>query len=151
VNHEHRVRRRLGASAGPGEHILAVRRDVEVVDATLERDGLDVLKRDWVDNIDAAGGGGLDLRKLRYVVTRQGDRHIKPSAIGCYIDKIGVPAERDSFGRLQSLSVENGDCVVRLFADVDSAAVRGHHNPVGRFDPLDLSYHLIGGRVDDVD
>src|SRR5215813_13975478 len=54
INHEHRVRWRFGASAGPSEHVLAVRSDVEVVDTALERDGLDVLKRGSVDNVDAA-------------------------------------------------------------------------------------------------
>ena len=45
VDHVHRVGRpAFDAAAGPSEHVLAVRGDVQVVDAAPDRDGLDVLQ-----------------------------------------------------------------------------------------------------------
>src|SRR5438876_2855378 len=118
---------------------------------TLFRSGLDLLKLGGVDNVDAAARIGLDLRKLRIVVVRQGDRDIDPFPIGSDIDKVGVPAQRNSFSLLKSLSVVNDERLVRLFADVDFAVVRSYRNPVRRLDPLDLSHHLVRGGIDDVD
>ncbi len=151
VNHVHHVRRRLGASARPGNDVLAVRGDVQVMDAAFDRDGLEFLKRDGVDHVDAAARIGLDLRKLRQVVIRKGDRHIDPSPIRGDIDKVGVPAQRNLLGHLKGLAIDDGERLVRFLADVDSAAVGGDRDPVARFDSLDLSHHLVRGGVDDVD
>jgi hypothetical protein len=67
------------------------------------------------------------------------------------LSEVRVPAQRNPLGLLHGLAVDDDERVPRFFADVDSAAVRGYRNPMGRFDPLDLSYHLVRGGIDDVD
>ena len=120
------------------------------MNASPERDGLDLLKRDTVDHVHAAARVGLDLRKLRVVVIGLSDRHIDPSSIGSDIDEVGVTAEWDPLGHLQGLAVDNGEYLVGLVADIDSTAVRGDRDPMRRFHSLDLSHHLVRDRVDDV-
>jgi len=59
VDHGHQVGRRYGVSSDPANHVLAIRRDIQVVYAAPYRDGLDVLKRGGVNHVDAAVRLGL--------------------------------------------------------------------------------------------
>src|SRR5579871_7029659 len=67
------------------------------------------------------------------------------------INEVGIAAQGNPLRHLKGFAVYNGDCVIGLFADVDPAVVRGHRDAVRRLDPLDLSHHLVGRGVDDVD
>jgi hypothetical protein len=60
-----------------------------------------------------------------------------------------VGTTRDLVSHPRSLPVDNVKRSVGFFTDVDSAAVLGCRNPMGRFDPLDLCHHLIRGGIDD--
>ena len=63
---------------------------------------------------------------------------------------VPLPLQKHPVARHEDV-VENGERLVRLFTDVDPGAVGGHRNPMGCFDPLDLSHHLVRGGIDDVD
>ena len=122
---------------GTGHDILAVRRDVRVVDAALGRKRLDVLQRGGVDHIDAAG--------------RLDDADVDPLSIGSHRDIVGVAAQRDAVGHLQRLRVDDVERAVRFVAHVDPGALRGDRDAVVHFDPFDHSHHLVRDGIDDVD
>ena len=120
-----------------GHDVLAVGRDVRVVDAALRLQRLDVLQRRRVDHVDAA--------------RRLDDPDVDAPAVAADGDVVRVAAQRNPVRHLQRLGVDDVERAVGFVADVDAAAVRRDRRAVVHFDPVDDADDLVGAGIDDVD
>src|SRR6185295_14301299 len=119
-----------------GDDVLPVRCDVGVVDRALRRQRLDALHRRGVDHVDAA--------------RRLDDADIHPLAVLADGEIVRMAAERHLLDDLERLAVDDVESAERFVADVDPRAVGRDRGAVIDFDPVDLTDHLVGGRIDDV-
>jgi len=97
------------ARDGARDDVLAVRRDVRIVDAALRRQRLDVLERRGVDDVDATG--------------RLDDPDVHAASVAADGDVVRVPAQRDPVRHLERLRVDDVERALGFIADVDAAAV----------------------------
>ncbi len=102
----------------------------------LGRQGFDVFQNARVNHVDAAGG--LD------------DTDVDAPPIGGHGNIVGVAAQRNALGHLQSRAVNYVECAFGFIADIDAAAVGGHRHPVVYLDPLDHADHFICGGIDHI-
>ena len=116
--------------------ILAVGRDIDVVQAPVGLDALGACQRLAVD----------DFHRARVA----GDCDHDAAVLG-YCEVVGVAAELDLLDELIGLGVVGIDGALGLVGDVDELAVRRAGHAVGGFDALEMADRLVGGRIDDID
>jgi hypothetical protein len=117
--------------------VLAVRRDIDIVQAAIDRNRLLQRQGRGIDDVErafAAGDADHD------AVAVLGDREV-----------VGMIAERHLLQALAADAVEYVERRVRLVADVDLRTVRREGDAVGGLDAPDDLHHLVAGRIDHVD
>src|SRR5437870_5403835 len=116
--------------------MLAVGRYIDVVLATVHRNGQGPCQRTRVDEIQRTG--------------LPSDCDDNPLAVLGHRDIVRMAAEGHLLDHLAALSLYDVKGAVGFIADIDARPVGGEVDPMGRFNALDLLHDLVGCRVDDV-
>ena len=96
-------RRRFGLD-GAGHRIFPVRRDVNIVDASVDGDGLCEGERSCIDHVDGPG--------------ERADAHEYPATVSGYGEIVWPAAKRNFFDNFPTLAVNYVKHALRLIADV---------------------------------
>src|SRR5205823_10272255 len=95
---------------GTGDHELAIRRDVGIVDRALHGDAFGLGHGSCIDDVHRA--------------RRDGNRDVHPLSIFTDPDVVGMARERNALDHLQALLIHHVERALTLVAYVVTAAVR---------------------------
>src|SRR5262249_8823275 len=121
----------------PGYDILAIRCDIRVVPRALNRNALDSLQRDCVDDVNST----LSLAN--------GD--VYSPAIAADGDIVGMATERNLASHPKSPRVDHVQCAIGFIADIDFAAIRRSGRSMSNFYSGDLTDNFVRCRINDAD